>query len=287
MNKPGIGLVGATSLVGKCLIPLLINSGSNVFAFTRKEIISNQDALTWCNISDKTPENIEEINYWICIAPIWVLENYFHIIQASGARRLVALSSTSCFTKDDSTDPVERDTALKLAEAESRLRAWAESRGVEWIILRPTLIYGLGIDKNITEIARFILRFGFFPMFGQSTGLRQPIHSQDVASVCFGALYAVEISNRAYNISGGDTLTFREMVARVFIALGRRPRLLAVPLWLFHLAVIVFRFLPRYRQWSVNMAQRMNQDMAFSHEEAIRDLGFKPRNFILKTEDLP
>ncbi len=61
-------------------------------------------------------------------------------------------------------------------------------QGVEWVILRPTLIYGHGRDKNITEIARFIRRFGFFPLLGKANGLRQPIHVEDVAEACFAAL---------------------------------------------------------------------------------------------------
>ncbi|MFZ4539744.1 NAD-dependent epimerase/dehydratase family protein [Propionivibrio sp.] len=155
------------------------------------------------------------------------------------------------------------------------------------MILRPTLIYGLGRDKNISEIARFIRRFGFFPVLGQAQGLRQPIHAEDVAAVCVSALQAPCAANRAYNISGGETLAYRDMVARVFAALGRTPRLATVPLWAFRLAVTVLRCLPRYRQWSAAMAERMNRDLVFEHTEAARDLGFKPRCFALNAEDLP
>ncbi len=197
----------------------------------------------------------------------------------------MALSSTSRFTKVGSGDTAETVVAARLIEAEDRVVAWAKSRGIEYVILRPTLIYGLGRDKNISEIARFIRRFGFFPVLGRAHGLRLPIHVEDVAAACISALQAPDAANRAYNISGGETLTYREMVARVFVALGRRPRLLTVPLWAFRLAVSVLRCLPRYRQWSAAMAERMNQDLVFDHAEAVRDLGFKPRGFALAAED--
>ena len=224
---------------------------------------------------------------WICVAPIWVLPDYFGLFDAQGARRVVVLSSTSRFTKDDSTDPEEQAVALRLADAETRLQEWAESRGVEWVILRPTLIYGLGRDKNIAEIARFIRRFSFFPLFGKATGLRQPIHAADVAGACLAALQAPCAANRAYNISGGETLTYRDMVARVFSVLDYRLRLLTVPLWAFRLAVAMLRHLPRYRQWSTAMVERMNRDLVFDHAEAAQDLGFKPRAFVLAAGDLP
>ena len=123
-------------------------------------------------------------------------------------------------------------------------------------------------------------------MFGKANGLRQPIHAQDVAGACIGALQASDAANRAYNISGGETLTYRDMVARVFAALGRRPRLLTVPLWAFRLAGAVLRYVPRYRQWSVAMVERMNRDLVFDHTEAARDLGYMPRPFNLTEDDL-
>jgi nucleoside-diphosphate-sugar epimerase len=216
-----------------------------------------------------------------------VLPDYFGLLDAQGARRVVVLSSTSRFTKDDSSDPEEQAIALRLADAEARVQEWAKNRGVEWVILRPTLIYGWGRDKNIAEIARFIRRFGFFPLFGEANGLRQPIHAADVAGACVAALQTTGAANRAYNISGGETLTYRDMVGRIFTALGLRPRLLTVPLWTFRLALTVLHRLPRYRQWSTAMAERMNRDLVFDHSEAARDLAFEPRFFVLSAEDLP
>ena len=287
VTDPRVGLLGATSLVGKCLIPLLINSGARVLAFSRQPGEPVGDGLAWRNLAESRSANTEQLDHWICVAPIWVLSEHFPFLEASGARRVVALSSTSRFTKVDSGDMAETAVAARLIEAEDRFVAWAKSRGVEWVILRPTLIYGLGRDKNISEIARFIRRFGFFPVFGPAQGLRQPIHAEDVAAACVSALQAPDAANRAYNISGGETLTYHAMVERVFAALGRRPRLLTVPLWSFRLAVSVLRCLPRYRQWSAAMAERMNRDLVFEHTEAARDIGFKPRCFALPADDLP
>jgi len=227
-----------------------------------------------------------KVSDWLCVAPIWVLPQYFSLLEAYGARRVVALSSTSRFTKDDSSDPEEQAIALRLADAEARVQAWAASHGVEWIILRPTLIYGLGRDKNIAEIARFVRRFGFFPLFGKANGLRQPLHAQDVAGACIATLGSPAAANRAYNLSGFDAIAYRDMVARIFSALGRPLRLLPVPLLAFRFAVAILRLVPRYRNWSSAMAERMNRDLVFDHGEAKRDFGFEPRAFVLSAEDV-
>lgn len=255
---------------------MLRDAGWRVVAFSRR------------TSPEPSPRKGEGVTpYWICVAPIWVLPDYFALLEAAGARRVVVLSSTSRFTKVGSGDTAEQAIAAKLIDGETHLQAWAQSRGIEWVILRPTLIYGLGRDKNISEIARFIRRFGFFPLLGQAQGQRQPIHADDVAAACVAALQAPTAANRAYNISGGETLAYRDMVARVFAALGRPVRLATVPLWAFRLAVALLRCLPRYRHWSAAMAERMNRDMVFDHTDAARDLGFKPRGFALTAEDVP
>jgi nucleoside-diphosphate-sugar epimerase len=149
------------------------------------------------------------------------------------------------------------------------------------------LIYGQGRDKNISEIVRIIRRLGFFPLFGKAQGLRQPIHTDDVAAACVAALTSPAAADHAYNISGGEVMTYKEMVARVFAALGLKARILSVPLWCFRLGLSLLRRLPRFRHWTTTMAERMNQDMVFDQTATLRDLGLKPRAFALMPEDLP
>ena len=169
-----VGVLGATSSVGACLLPMLTEAGWQVTAFSRSAVEQSGDRVAWRRLAPSSPAPLmeslvirsghqtvitqssglprageESISFWICVAPIWVLPDYFALLDAQGARRVVVMSSTSRFTKDDSTDPEEQAIALRLADAEARVREWAESRGVEWVILRPTLIYGLGRDKNI------------------------------------------------------------------------------------------------------------------------------------------
>lgn len=288
-----VGVIGATSFVGSCLLRFLTAAGWRVTGFSRR-MFDGGSGVEWRQLPgvDAPPSSVVSpadgsvIEGWVCVAPIWALPDYFALLEAYGARRVVVLSSTSRFTKQDSSDPEEQALARRFADGEARLQAWAESHGVEWVVLRPTLIYGLGRDKNISEIARFIRRFGFFPRFGSAKGLRQPIHAEDVAAACVAALGAPCAANRAYNISGGETLSYREMVVRVFSALGRSPRFLPVPLVAFRVAVGALRCVPRYRKWSAAMAERMNRDMVFDHGDAERDLAFRPRQFVWLPKEL-
>ena len=278
-----VGVIGATSLTGECLLPLLVEAGWDVAAFTRRTILARQlpasQGVVWHHLTIRHSHDVEPITKWICLAPIWVLPEYLSLFLHYGVKHIVALSSTSRFTKGSSSDTAEKQLAAKLAEGEQLFIDWAEKNQVIWTILRPTLIYGLGRDKNISVIARFIKRFSFFPLLGEARGLRQPVHAQDAALCCRTALGAEKASIRAYNNSGGEMLTYREMVGRVFSAIGKKPRFVTFPLWLFRLAVFFLRLLPPFKHWSAAMAERMNSDIVFDHQDASRDLDFSPRPF--------
>lgn len=293
-----VGVLGARSLVGSCLLPQLEAGGWEVVAFSRRaDTVSgeaNRQAVQWLSLSaagkiDGQASSVSKdaIPHWICLAPIWVLPEHFGMLEGFGARRVVALSSTSRFTKEKSADLTEQSLARRLAEAEACLVEWAKGRGIEATILRPTLIYGLGRDENVSVIARFILRFGFFPLLSSANGLRQPVHAADVAAACMAAVQHAPLRHGAYNLSGAEVLTYREMVARVFGALQRPVRFVRVPTWTFQIAMAALRVLPRFRHWSPQMAERMNTDLVFNHVEAARDLSFAPRGFTLAPEDLP
>jgi uncharacterized protein YbjT (DUF2867 family) len=280
-----IGIVGASSLVGGCLLERLSAVGAPVFAFTRGPLPADAGPIRW-----RTPAAVPcgngPISDWIVLSPVWTVESLFGLMESAGARRVIALSSTSRFTKAGSSSPSEREIAQALARGEDALVRWADGHGVRTVVLRPTLIYGRDADGNVATIARFVRRFGVFPVLGDALGLRQPVHCDDVADACLRALRAHDPA-RAYELSGGEVLSYRAMVERVFAALGRRPRIVRVPMVAFRAAIQVARLLPGRRGWTPAMAERMNRDMAFAHDEASRDLGFAPRPFRLEPRDLP
>lgn len=275
-------------MVGQVLLPLLDTGEERIVAYSRRSGLAGTRRIEYRSLADASGEAFTgEIADWVCLAPIWVLPGYLPAIERCRPRRIVALSSTSVFTKQDSSDPVERETVARLRGGEQALVEWAEAHGVEWVILRPTLIYGRGLDRNLCEIARLVRRFGFFPLFGQARGLRQPVHVDDVAAACASALRNRQVRGHAYNLSGAERLAYRDMVGRVFAALGKAPRFVRIPLPLFRAALACLRFVPRFRKWSPAMAERMNLDMVFDHSAAEKDLDFMPRPFHPDEADMP
>lgn len=211
-------------------------------------------------------------------ASLWLLQAWLEKFHARGVRRVIALSSTSRFTKQESASAYEREVVRKLVSAEERLVSECERLGMAWTIFRPTLIYGAG-DRNVADIARFVRKFGVFPLFGAANGLRQPVSARDLAVACMQSLDAPASRNKAYNLSGGETLSYIDMVRRIFETLGRRPVFIHIPLMVFRLAVHLARLHPRFAHLTPDMAVRMQTDLVFDHGDAARDFGYRPGKF--------
>ncbi|MCM2459927.1 NAD-dependent epimerase/dehydratase family protein [Pseudomonas sp. CG7] len=279
-----LGVLGGTSLLGERALPLLAHAGHSTSAFARSLPSVSCPGVTWRKADDWHGLALDT---FLSFAPLWVLPDYLERLAGTQVKRVVALSSTSRFGKHASPDARERDVAQRLIRAEEQLEQWAVERQIEWVILRPTLIYGFGRDKNISEIARFIQRFGFFPLIGGGTGLRQPVHGDDVIRACLSAVSTPDLPSGAYNLSGGEVLSYHTMVRRIFQAMGRPERTLPLPAPVLSRAVSIMRCLPRYRHLSSALVARMNEDLVFDHSHASDRLGFAPRAFQLMEEDLP
>lgn len=275
MPDKRVAVLGATSIVGRHLLPILVAEGWAVTAISREPGESG-GGVEWV----RPLAALSDVAFWISLAPLWVLMEYLPWLERSGVSKVIALSSTSRFSKINSLDPAERTVAAALASAEKRLIEWCERCGVTWVVLQPTLIYDPPVDRNVSDLARFIRRFGFLPVIGKAGGLRQPVHAADVASVCARAASA-EVVNRAYIVSGAETIAYRHMASRIFDAVGRTPRFISVPKWVARAGIFGARMLPRYRHLSIGMIDRMDRDLVFDHAAAERDLAFRPRAFAL------
>ncbi len=275
--KPPVVMLGNSGVVARQLLPQLARAGyaGHVVSRSRPDL---PDGFEWVEtpaVQDgrfTVPERAVVFGLW----PIWLVADVVDHLE--GAAHIVALSSTSMLSKTASSDPGEQALSGRLAEAEALIADKATKAGMTYTILRPTIIYDAETDRSINEIAGVVRRFGFFAVAGSGRGMRQPIHAGDVAAFMVSAADNARAANRALNITGGDTISYREMVARVAQGLGRPAIIVPVPTLILRLLVKTLRGLGLTRH-SPNFIDRMNQDLAFDGSEAVHLLNVSPRAF--------
>ncbi len=286
ISKRTVIVSGATSQIGRFLLPRLVKAGYRVIALSRniapewKQEFSGD--IFWLKADirdDATLMALPSAHCLIHLAPLMILPSQIALFASIGVKRVLAFSSSSKFSKAISPVAAERAFADRLASAEQSLDESCRQNGIHWTIFRPTLIYGRGMDRNITLIRRMVRYIGFFPLLGEGSGLRQPVHADDLAAACVAVLNNPAAFDKSYELSGGETLTYRMMVVRIFESLQHKARFVTIPTAMFDAALRTVAFVPRYRDFNIAMAQRMNEDLVYSHDEATRDFGYHPKKF--------
>jgi nucleoside-diphosphate-sugar epimerase len=196
-----------------------------------------------------------------------------------GLKTAVVFSSSSVWTKAASPLKAESGHMADIAAAEKALLRLCSERGVDLLLLRPTLIWGCGLDRNISLLARFGRRFGFIPVSGDAQGLRQPVHADDLARLAVRALGSEPPLAMQSAVCGGSTLTYRAMVRLIAEACPGPVRLLTLPRGLLSSLVSLPALLPAYRGINAEMVNRQSQDMTFD-DSLLRDaLNAQARSF--------
>lgn len=148
-----------------------------------------------------------------------------------------------------------------------------------WTILRPTMIYGNHRDHNMHKLIRFLARFPVFPIFGDGSAVMQPVHVEDLAAAIVGCIENPRVKNRAYNLSGGSVVTYRQVLLLITTLLRRKVLFVPVPHRLAVSLVSLYGRLVREPRITVEQVERLREDKSYSHEAAKADLGYHPRTF--------
>jgi nucleoside-diphosphate-sugar epimerase len=271
-------VTGATGFTGSRTVPLLLTGGMELRCLYRPgsdRSVLPQPGIEWVlgDVSDreKLASLMEGSQVLLNLASLGF--GHAHAILAAAreanVQRAVFISTTAIFTRLNA-----RSKAIRLA-AEAAI----EKSGLEYTILRPTMIYGNGRDRNISRLVRWLRYLPLIPVFGDGEHLQQPVHVDDVAGAIAGCLSSARSIRKSYNIPGERPLTYNQVIDTIAAQLNKR-------VWKVHLPfgpiAAVLQFLERiHLPFPIKSEQvlRLNEDKDFTYVEAQRDFDYRPRSF--------
>ena len=282
-NAKKILVFGIHSDVGSYLLPRLIDAGWSIYGFSRNQRYAYEEVpVTWLRSTDFQKLSIIDdlqIPTVISLMPIWVLPDHKNLLDIVQATTLIAFSSSSIIAKKNSANNKERSIVALLQRGEAWVNDEFTGDNRSAFIFRPTMIYGGKYNRNINRLTRLIQAFRFFLLPGKGSGLRQPVHAEDLAELCMQCLTNRPHGARTYLLAGGETLRYREMIERIFSKTGHSPKIVTAPAFLMRGIVKLLQHLPNQRDITLEMVARMEQDLCYDDQKAINELGWRPRKF--------
>ncbi len=274
-------VLGASGQIGRYLVPRLLHDGQVVHAPSRSARSSAHPRLHWFEAD--LFAGLPALPAFDAIFSLGPLDGFAHWLEHAvidGTPQLIAFGSMSAVSKRDSIDEAERALAARLLDSERRVIEAAGARGLPWTLFRPTMIYGAGIDRSLSMLARRGCALRVFPRLRGALGLRQPVHAEDLADACMLAVNNARAYDMTFELGGGERLTVATMLERVREAMPLRALALPIPMAAIDALSRLCARVPSLRALGPAIARRLREDLVADITIAGEQLDWHPRAFL-------
>jgi len=167
---------------------------------------------------------------------------------AAGVKRFIFISSVKVngegtplgipYTADSAASPVDEYGISKL-EAETGLLEIAAKTSMQVVIIRPVLVYGPGVKANFLSMMRVVEK-GIPLPFGRINNKRSLLSLDNLVDFIFHCMIHPAAANQVFLVSDGEDLSTTELLRKIASAMGKKSRLLPVPVGLLRLIARIF-----------------------------------------------
>lgn len=218
-----IFITGGTGGLGHRLIPRLTGSGHNltllsrgtIRAFTSEQVVQVTGDLLEQSAYAEYLEGVDIIVHMAAVTRTNNQETYYQVntegtilllrlAEAYQVPRFLYLSSSAL-----SMDGGAYCRSKKLAEDAVR------QSDRDWVILRPSEIYGLVQSEAITKLIRTIERYPIVFVAGDGKYTFAPVHADDVIAAIEKVLAKPECKHKIFNLSGPEQMSCLELIKKI------------------------------------------------------------------------
>jgi nucleoside-diphosphate-sugar epimerase len=290
-------VTGATGFIGTALCKYLILGGNKVIGVTRRETFSGRtvivsdiaeftgwrDTLTGVDaivhlagrahiLKDRAADPLEEFRRVNTRATITLAEN----AALAGVKRFVFISSIGVngnVTHDKPFSVAHKPNphspyARSKYEAELALHEISRTSDLDFVIIRPPLVYGPNAPGNFQSMIHWLTSNVPLPL-GAITNNRRSFVSLDnlvdLIAVCVDHSLA---ANQTFLVSDGEDLSTTDLLRRLSRALRKKSVLLPIPSPLLRLLAKAIN--------KGDVAQRLLDDLRVDIQHTCGTLGWRP-----------
>ncbi|MGZ4673700.1 MAG: NAD(P)H-binding protein, partial [Ilumatobacteraceae bacterium] len=273
-------VTGGSGYLGRRTIPKLVDAGFEVVALARTTAAADVVHSLGAEVTRGDLEDATSLIGAFQAARADVLLNIASLgfghaativaaCTAAGIRRAVFVSTTAIFTRLNAGSKQTR------VAAEGTIAA----SGLDYTIIRPTMIYGGADDRNIARLSQLVRRTRVVPLPGGGARLQQPVHVEDLASALVACLVHSDSIGLEINVAGPEPLTLKEVVKQTASSHQRRVTTVPLPLSPIIALTRLYERASRKPRLKAEQFERLAEDKSFDISTARRVLGYEPRSF--------
>lgn len=259
LQKTTIGLTGATGFVGGSVLSEALTRNFNVKCFGRNHVPPIHGIKTFpleLGSEFDLTEQLLGVDCLIhCAARAHVMQDssdsprdtYLKFntqatarlarqASASGVRQFIFLSSVKAlgestegkpYTHDSPLNP-EDDYGLSKALAEQSLKQLADETNMAITIIRPPLVYGVGVRANFASMMRLAAKNWPLPL-GSISNNRSLVALDNLVDLIMTCVLEPKSFNKTFLVSDGDDISTSNLLFEMTAAYGHKPRLIPCP----------------------------------------------------------
>ncbi|MGH8120968.1 MAG: NAD-dependent epimerase/dehydratase family protein [Gammaproteobacteria bacterium] len=169
------------------------------------------------------------------------------------------------FTENDRLNPQDPYATSKL-DAEHQLRKICQSSKMDYVILRPPLIYGPGVKANFLRLIDTVAK-GIPLPFASIHNLRSLLYVENLGDAILACSRRPEASNQVYLLSDID-ISLTHLIHKIALFLGTKTLLFPCHGSLLKLAGVL--------TGKQEIMTRLMESLVIDNSKLARELGWKP-----------
>lgn len=299
-------VTGACGFIGRPLCQSMQEQGIKVIALNRSTRCGPWDDEIVADIADLTPmaTSMENCDAAIHLAGIAHANNVDHFeyernnvkgtirlvesVIAAGIRRFIFISSTKAIPFAENVNLKQNSYGQSKYQAELELHRLAESAKIDLTIIRPALVYGVGVRGNLGRMIEAIDSHWLPPLPETDHGISM-ISVSDVVEAISTTLNSDVTISRTYTLTDNQVYSARRIYNEITAGFGRKIPGWSLPMPLIRSAAFMGDLIGKLFNTSLpinkEVVEKLFADFRYSSHEFSQDTGWQPRQVL--TDVLP
>ena len=281
--KENIFITGATGFIGHHLLKKLSNK-YNIFTLVRdknKSAILSQYNIILGDLSQKELLNnaLKKINIVIHLAALTKYESKNELIKVNteGTKNLIMAAKKNNIKKFIYISTLNTTLPVKNEYSRSKLLAEniVKNSGINYIIIRPSLVYGPGDKGLISQYIKLINSLPIIiPILGDGENKIQPIYVDDLTYVIQQSLDN-KYNKNIINTVGPDIVSLNQLISLLCKIIKGKRFIIHIPIILFKAVIKIskiigkekFTFEDKLKVYQCDKISENNRNFDFMHIE--------------------